>query len=73
LYVIARERRRASRSASASLAYSHWRIPPSDGPSVVSWMAMIARRPLAGSLQMTTCSCPWSTICSRNEGGTREH
>src|SRR5215813_8275150 len=35
------------------------RMPPSDGPKVVSWMAMIALRPAARSAQKTTCS--WSS------------
>src|SRR5438093_931298 len=35
------------------------RIPPNDGPKVVSWMAIIAVRPAARSAQKTTCS--WSS------------
>jgi ATP-dependent Lhr-like helicase len=33
------------------------RVPPRAGPRAVEWIAMIARRPVAGSLAKTTCSC----------------
>src|SRR4051812_17942206 len=41
------------------------RMPPSAGPRVVSWTAMMARSPISGSWQITTCSC------SSNSGRTR--
>src|SRR5258707_3318768 len=38
------------------------RAPPSDGPRVVSWIAMIARRLDTLSEQNTTCSCSLRSI-----------
>src|SRR5436190_4318433 len=58
LYVMPSDSRRTSVSAASSLGYAHIRIPPNAGPSVVSWIAMIARRPESRSLQTTICS--WS-------------
>src|SRR3954471_8641699 len=62
---MARESRRTSRRASSSLSYGRKRVPPSDGPSAVEWIATIARNPDAGSEQNTTCSCaPSADSCS---------
>src|SRR5260370_12622066 len=46
-----RERRSTSVIACCSLAYGYMRQPPKAGPSVVSWIAISARRPLAASLR----------------------
>src|SRR5690606_2201741 len=53
-----RDRRSTSFSASASLLYGHMRVPPSAGPSVVLWIAMMAFRPASLLWQNTTCSWP---------------
>ena len=51
-----RDSRSTSRSASASLSKGHMRQPPRAGPRFVLWIAMMARSPLSGSQQKTTCS-----------------
>src|SRR3546814_10989237 len=58
LYVMPRDRRSTSLSASASDLYGHIRVPPSAGPSTVLWIAMMAFRPASLLLQKTTCSWP---------------
>nr|ABZ09359.1 hypothetical protein ALOHA_HF4000APKG7H23ctg3g24 [uncultured marine microorganism HF4000_APKG7H23] len=40
------------------------RTPPRAGPNVVSWMAMKALRPTAGSVQMASSSWPYASMCS---------
>src|ERR1041385_1016580 len=46
------------------------RIPPRPGPSVVSWTATIARRPLAVSRQKTTCSWPARSLAANTAAGS---
>src|SRR5215510_14229013 len=43
------------------------RIPPRDGPKVVSWMEIIALRPAARSAQKTTCSSSSAYIVSKSD------
>src|SRR5690349_5019659 len=60
---------RASRSASVIAssvdAYCQKRVPPSAGPSVVSWIAMIPKYPQLGSCDSRTCSWPSACIDAR--------
>src|SRR5215813_5776626 len=49
------------------------RIPPRDGPKVVSWMAIIALRPAARSAQKTTCSWSSAYIVSKRDIITPSH
>src|SRR5690606_39715496 len=51
LYVIPLARRNASIIASSSDLYVHMRVPPSAGPKVVSWIAIIAFKPDCSSWQ----------------------
>src|SRR6478736_6486093 len=60
-----RDRRSTSFTASASLLYGHMRRPPSDGPSTVLWIAMMALRPASLLWQNTTSSCPVWVIVSK--------
>src|SRR6266849_10183102 len=46
-----RDRRSTSVIACCSLAYGNMRQPPKAGPSVVSWIAISARRPLVVSCE----------------------
>src|SRR5882672_1260389 len=43
---------------------------PRPGPSVVSWIATIARSPLAASRQKTTCSCPGRSLAAKMAAGS---
>ena len=65
LYVIPRASRSASVMASSVEAYCQKRVPPSAGPSVVSWIAMIPKYPQLGSWDSSTCSCPSARIWAR--------
>src|SRR3546814_249900 len=65
LYVMPRDRRSTSLSASASDLYGHIRVPPSAGPSTVLWIAMMAFRPASLLWQKTTCSWPKVSRCSK--------
>src|SRR5713101_6364275 len=49
------------------------RIPPRDGPRVVSWMAIIALRPAARSAQKTTCSWSSTYMLSKRNIATPSH
>src|SRR6267142_6566694 len=49
------------------------RIPPRDGPRVVSWMVIIAVRPAARSAQKTTCSWSSAYILSKRDIITPSH
>src|SRR5262249_50950570 len=53
-----RASRSTSVSASSFVAYFHMRRPPTAGPSVVSWTAIVAHHPLDGSSARRTFSYP---------------
>ena len=69
LQVMARAKRSASITASSKEAYGRMRVPPTAGPSVVSWMAITARREDAASWRSTISSCPSAWAVARNVTG----